>query len=77
MHQNERLGRYKTIAKLAAIKLAVQNEQRSGCAISSAASEEFYKILSCMNMRRDLDPLRVKFSGGLRNLRARGLRDIG
>ena len=26
-------------------------------------------------MRRDLDPLRVKFSGGLRNLRARGLRD--
>ena len=30
-----------------------------------------------MNMRRDLDPLRVKFGGGLRNLRARGLRDSG
>ena len=51
MHQNERFGRQfgrcEAVAKLAATKLTVQNKQRGGCAINSAASEEFYKILFC------------------------------
>ncbi len=47
MHQNGWFGRYEAVVKLAATKLAVQNKQRSGCAINSASSEEFYKILFC------------------------------
>ena len=41
VHQNgwfgRQFGRYETVAKLAATKLAVQNKQRGGCAINSAS----------------------------------------
>jgi len=37
VHQNEQFGRCEAVAKLAATKLAVQNKQRSGCAINSAS----------------------------------------
>ena len=44
VHQNGWFGRYETATKLAATKLAVQNKQRSRCAINSASGFEFIKF---------------------------------
>ena len=56
VHQNERFGRqfgrYETVAKLAATKLAVQNKQCSGCAINSASGFEFIKFYPTRNAAR-------------------------
>ena len=46
MHQNGWFGRYETVAKLAA-KNRRTKRQCDECTLSSAASEEFYKILFC------------------------------